>query len=78
MMHFPNIYDGALEISLLITYDTLSHSLNIDAYEARFGVGSLFYWENIILCILKGDMPFKMTKIIVFQNKKKIKIKICF
>ena len=31
-----------------------------------------FYWfseKNIILCILKGEMPFKMHKIKLFQRK---------
>ena len=30
---------------------------------------SFFFEKNIILCILKGKMPFKMRKIIFFQNK---------
>ena len=33
------------------------------------------FWNNTILCILKGEMPFKMHKII-FQEKK-IKKKRC-
>ena len=28
-----------------------------------------FYVKYIILCILKGELPFKMHKIIFFQNK---------
>ena len=31
----------------------------------------------MILCILKGEMPFKMHKIIFFLEKKIIKKKIC-
>ena len=29
--------------------------------------------KSIILCILKGEMPFKMHKIIFFQKKKNTK-----
>ena len=34
-----------------------------------------FLEKNIILCILKGKMPFKMHKIIFFSRKKKKKKK---
>ena len=30
-----------------------------------------FLDKNIILCILKGEMPFKMHKIIFFSSRKK-------
>ena len=33
-----------------------------------------FLEENLILCILKGEMPFKMHKIILKKKKKKKKI----
>ena len=35
---------------------------------------SYFFWKNIILCILKGILPFKMHKITFFfsENLKKI------
>ena len=38
----------------------------------RYRVGShifiyfFFFWKNITLCILKGEMPFKMNKIVFF------------
>ena len=35
----------------------------------------VFLEENIILCILKGEMPFKMHRFIFFQKKKIIKKK---
>ena len=38
--------------------------------------GEVFWKKNIILCILKGKMPFKMHKIIYLSQKKIIK-KIC-
>ena len=28
-----------------------------------------FFWKNIILCILKGEMPVKMHNIIFFPGK---------
>ena len=30
----------------------------------------VFWKKNIILCVLKGEMPFKMHKIIFFPEKK--------
>ena len=30
------------------------------------------FWKNIILCILKGEMPFKMHKIIYFFPEKNV------
>ena len=33
-------------------------------------VFQVFWGKNIILCILKGEMPFKMYKIIFFPKKK--------
>ena len=32
-------------------------------------VGTFFFLEKNILCILKGEMPFKMHKIIFFPRK---------
>ena len=34
----------------------------------------MFSGKNIILCILKGEMPFKMHKIIMFSRKKIVPI----
>ena len=36
-----------------------------------------FSGKNIILCILKGEMPFKMNKIIFFPEKKLIIKNVC-
>ena len=36
-----------------------------------------FSGKNIILCILKGEMPFKMHKITLFFSRKKRVKKIC-
>ena len=36
------------------------------------------FWQiYIILCILKGEMPFKMHKMILFSRKKKLKNYVC-
>ena len=35
------------------------------------------FWKNIILCLLKGKMPFKMHKIMFFPEKKITKKIIC-
>ena len=35
------------------------------------------FWKKINLCILKGEMPFQMHKIILFSERKKIKQNMC-
>ena len=47
-------------------------------YQSMFRVAGPFrnlqvkpvFWRNIILCILKGEMPFKMHKLYFFPEKK--------
>ena len=37
----------------------------------------MFFEQKNVLCILKGKMPFKMHKIILFQKKEIIKKNMC-
>ena len=52
-----------------VTQPYLNVNLLVKRYKPRFF--QVFWKKDIISCILKGEMPFKMHKIIFFCQKKK-------
>ena len=67
----------SLSISVLLLFrHYISHKITFGAPSSggvlRSACGAFIFWlsgKNIILCILKGEMPFKMHKIIIFPKK---------
>ena len=60
-----------LYIRIPVITNHLKPIKKIPVFKVTLDFFSGFQEKNIILCILKGETPFKMHKSILFYNKKK-------